>query len=87
MANFKYIGDKESVSLYGFDFPKGEAVSVDDKMTAPLGKKGKLVSIVEKLKGNGQFEEVKAVKKSPAKKTKKSKAAVTVEEFTKEESE
>lgn len=69
---FMYVGDKEEVKLYGHTFPKGEAVEVDPKEMQPLGKKNSLVSIVDKLSGNAQFEiiEAKPAKKSPAKKAK-----------------
>lgn len=75
MAKFTYIGDKESVKIYDMRFPQGKEVEVDDRLMQPLGKKGSLVAIVDKLRGNSQFEESEAKPaKSPAKKSTAKKA-------------
>ena len=52
---FTYIGDKESVTIYDITFPQGQEVEVSDKILYPLGKKGTLIPIIEKLKGNKEF--------------------------------
>jgi len=67
---FTYIGDKDSVSLYGFTFPKGEAVNVpDDAEMDYCKRKGAIVKvkIVDKLKGNTQFESGATLDVKPSK--------------------
>lgn len=46
MAQFAYLGDHEKVTLWGIDFPRGVAVSVDD------------AHAIGKLRGNNHFSEV-----------------------------
>lgn len=46
MASFTYLGDRERVTLWGVDFPRGVAVSVDDPHA------------IGKLRGNSHFAEV-----------------------------
>lgn len=71
MAKFRYIGDSESVTLHGITFPKGEPVEVSEDQYFGAGKGGKLlIPIIDKIRGNSQFEEAKpAPKTAPAKKT------------------
>lgn len=60
----KYIGDKDSVAPYGIEFVKGEVVEVDEKTVAYTTKRlnpPKVVTayVVDKLKANPDFEQVK----------------------------
>ncbi len=77
--DFVYIGDKDQIKLYGYIFEKGEPVEVSERHLLPLGKKEKNVSVIEKLKGNSQFECVGAKGKKPKKQSPK-KTAEKVEE-------
>lgn len=71
---FRFIGTEDGpqdIMLYGIQFSKGEVVEVDGTLRMPLGKKAKLVKVVDKLKGNTQFETVETVKRVAKKSTKK----------------
>jgi hypothetical protein len=46
MPQFTYLGDHESVTLWGITFPQGVAVSVSDEHA------------IGKLRGNNHFSEV-----------------------------
>lgn len=58
---FRYIpkpGDPETTTVFGIEFTKGEVVEVNDN--AVVQYKRNMVSVIDKLKGNASFEEVKA---------------------------
>lgn len=59
---FRYTGDRDSISMFGVDFKKGEAVEVDAALVAY-----KQVLVIDKLKGNPEFSEVKTRNRKKAK--------------------
>ncbi len=74
---FKFIGDDDQATLYGFTFPKGEAVDVpDDYVAFSVNRRGprntpirEHTLAVDKLKGHPSFEVVtEAPKAAPKKK-------------------